>query len=73
MTRDNKPSRDPATRAGHGYRNEVTWNDGQGRQPYANRGEQEGPPAGFEEAEGGDRGVHSGVNLEQAERAKGTP
>lgn len=67
------PPDPPAPRAGHGYRNEVSWDEGRGRQPYANQGEREAEPAGFIETEGGDRGAHSGVNLEQTERAKGTP
>ncbi len=60
-------------RAGHGYRNEVTWDEGRGRQPYANQGEHEAGPAGFGEAEGGSRGARSGVHQAQAERAKGVP
>ena len=31
-------------RAQHGYRNEVSWDDGKGRQPYTNQ-EEELPPA----------------------------
>ncbi len=60
-------------RAGHGYRNEVTWDAGRGRQPYANQGEREAGPAGFAQAEGGSRGTHSGVHQDQAERARGVP
>ena len=66
-------NRDPA-HAEHGYRNEVSWNRGRGRQPYANQGEREaGPPDFGQEWEGGERGEHSGVNQAQMERARGTP
>lgn len=63
----------PPGKAEHGFCNEVSWDEGRGRQPYANQGEREAPPGGFEEAEGGDRGAHSGVNQEQFRRVKGTP
>lgn len=79
------PERKPApgeskTRAGHGYRNEVSWDTGQGpgqgRQPYENREDNPVPPESgglMQDVEGGDRGTHSGVHREQSERAKGTP
>jgi hypothetical protein len=61
-------------KADHGYRNEVTWDGGTGRQPYQNQGTQEeGPPNGGDEFEAGDRGDLSGRNQGQQERAKGTP
>ncbi len=49
-------------RAGHGYRNELSWRSGQGRQPYTNQepGVPE-DPACAGEIEQGDRGIHSGV------------
>lgn len=60
-------------RAKHGYRNEVSWDDGKGRQPYTNRGEEEQDVAAAHEAEAGSRGAASGRNLEDLEALKGTP
>ena len=54
-------------RAQHGYRNEVTWDGGKGRQPYTNQGEEEQGPAAAREAEGGSRGDASGRTIEQLE------
>lgn len=52
--------------ASHGGRTEVNWDQGKGRQPYANQGREEaGPPNGGDEFEAGDRGELSGRNLEQ--------
>jgi hypothetical protein len=66
--------RDPRPKANHGSPSEVSWDGGRGRQPYQNQGGQEqGPPNGGDEFEAGDRGEHSGRNLEQMEQAKGTP
>ncbi len=64
----------PPERARHGYRNEVSWRGGAGRQPYTNQ-EPGAPddPAAAGEFEQGDRGVHSGVTQEQMERVRGTP
>jgi hypothetical protein len=59
--------------AAHGYRNEVSWDGGKGRQPYANQGEQEQGPATAREYEGGDRGDVSGRNIEQMEQVKRKP
>ena len=50
-------------KASHGYRNEVSWDGGQGRQPYTNQ-EEELPPAAAK-FEGGDAGDVAGRNLEQ--------
>ena len=58
--------------ASHGYRNEVSWDGGQGRQPYTNQ-EEELPPAAAREFEGGDAGDVAGRNLEQMEQVTGTP
>ncbi|HZY20007.1 MAG TPA: hypothetical protein VFE82_16165 [Ramlibacter sp.] len=60
--------------ARHGYRNEVTWEGGSGRQPYSNQGRREtpSPAAGHEVAEG-NRGARSGTNLDQLERVKSKP
>jgi hypothetical protein len=62
---DNRPKAD------HGAPTEVSWDDGAGRQPYANQGDREaGEPNEGEFAEG-DRGELSGRNLEQLEQVKG--
>ena len=60
-------------KARHGYRNEVSWDEGRGRQPYANQGEEEQGPGSGKEAEAGNRGDASGRTLEQLEDAKGKP
>ena len=60
-------------RARHGYRNEVSWDGGKGRQPYTNQGDEEQGPATARETEAGNRGASSGQNLEQLEQVKGTP
>lgn len=60
-------------KAEHGTPTEVSWDDGAGRQPYANQGPEEaGPPPGAEVREG-DRGELSGRNLEQFEQVKKMP
>ena len=58
--------------ARHGYRNEVSWDGGKGRQPYANQ-EEELPPAAAKEYEGGNAGDAAGRNLQDLEAVKGTP
>ena len=64
----------PRTRAEHGYRNEVSWDGGKGRQPYANQGDEEkGPPNGWPETENGDRGDASGRTLDQLEEVRKKP
>jgi hypothetical protein len=60
-------------RAQHGYRNEVSWDGGKGRQPYANQGEEEQGPDSAPEIEAGNRGDASGRNLEQLDQVKGKP
>ncbi|MFY7913606.1 MAG: hypothetical protein ACOVPA_02960 [Rubrivivax sp.] len=61
-------------RAGHGYANEVRWQGGLGRQPYANRGEEEArEPNLGDEFEAGDRGEHSGNTLEQMRQLRQKP
>jgi hypothetical protein len=59
-------------RAQHGYRNEVTWDGGKGRQPYTNQ-EQELPPAAAGEFEGGTAGDAAGRTIEQMEQLKRKP
>lgn len=60
-------------RAKHGYRNEVSWDGGKGRQPYANQGSEEQGSAAAPEAEAGNRGDASGRNLDHLEDVAGTP
>ena len=59
-------------RAQHGYRNEVSWDGGKGRQPYTNQ-EEELPPAAAQDFEGGDAGDVAGRNSEQMEQVTGKP
>jgi hypothetical protein len=59
--------------AAHGYRNEVSWEDGRGRQPYANRGETEESPDAMPEPEAGNAGDAAGRNLEDLEAVKEKP
>ena len=56
-------------RAQHGYRNEVSWDDGKGRQPYVNQ-EKELPPAAAGEFEAGNAGERAGRTLEQMEELR---
>lgn len=52
----------------------MSWNQGEGRQPYANQGPEESrEPNLGNEFEGGDQGEHAGVAREQLKQAKGTP
>lgn len=60
-------------KAEHGTPTEVSWDDGAGRQPYANQGTEEAGPATGDEAQEGDRGERSGRNLEQLEQVKRKP
>jgi hypothetical protein len=59
-------------KARHGYQNEVSWDGGQGGQPYTNQQEEHGPAAAHE-TEAGNRGAASGRNLEQFEQLRGFP
>jgi hypothetical protein len=71
-----RPGETPADgKAEHGYRNEVSWEGGKGRQPYVNQeGDGAGPPGGgTEEYPAGDRGDRSGRNAEQFEQVKKMP
>jgi hypothetical protein len=56
--------------AAHGYRNEVNWEGGSGRQPYTNQGSEEQGPASAREYEGGDAGDIAGRNIQQLEEVK---
>ncbi|MBG9388347.1 hypothetical protein [Caenimonas aquaedulcis] len=73
MNHPQDPSNANAPQAEHGAKSEVTWDNGQGRQPYANQGTEEIPPAAGGEAEEGDRGEQSGRTLEQLAAARGKP
>lgn len=57
----------------HGYRNEVSWDGGKGRQPYTNQGDEELGPATAKEYEAGNAGDAAGRNLEQLEEVKRKP
>jgi hypothetical protein len=77
MTKQNEP-KGPGEAEGdgtavHGRRTEVNWDDGKGRQPYSNQGEEEQGPATARESEAGDRGDASGRNLEQLDEVKRKP
>ena len=63
-----------AGQARHGYRNDVNWEGGSGRQPYGNQGRRETltPAAGERDAEG-NRRERSGVHQDQLERSKQKP
>lgn len=59
-------------RAAHGYRNEVSWEGGQGRQPYNNQEEEiRGGAAG--EFAGGNAGRTAVVHIEQDEAVRRMP
>jgi hypothetical protein len=61
-------------RAQHGYRNEVSWSSGAGRQPYPNQdADTPDDPAPAGECREGNRGIHSGVTLAQMRALRGTP
>ena len=60
-------------KAAHGYRNEVSWDGGQGRQPYTNQGEEEQGPAAAREYEAGNAGDAARRNIEQLEEVKKKP
>ena len=68
------PKAPDAGKAEHGDRSEVSWDEGAGRQPYANQETGgEGEPYGGDEFSEGDRGELSGRNLEQLEQVKQKP
>jgi len=67
-------SEDVPAKAKHGYRNEVNWEGGSGRQPYGNQGPVGQPtPSAAEEPPEGNRAERSGTNLDQLERVKTKP
>lgn len=57
----------------HGTPSEVSWNEGAGRQPYANQGPEEADETGGDEFPAGDRGELSGRNLEQQDAVRKKP
>ena len=70
--------KDPGEAAGdgtakHGYRNEVSWDGGKGRQPYTNQGSVEQDTSAAPEAEAGNRGDASRRNRDQLEAVKQKP
>lgn len=70
------PPQSPAAtdKAAHGFRNEVSWDQGKGRQPDSNQGAEESrEPNLGNEFEAGDQGEHAGVARDQLEQVKGTP
>jgi hypothetical protein len=75
MSTNQPGNRAPSGVARHGPRNEVTWEGGSGRQPYANQGPQEAaePSPLDDEVPEGNRGERSGRNLEQLEQARRKP
>jgi hypothetical protein len=75
MSNEKSPAPMPQGKAEHGVRNEVTWDGGAGRQPYANQGPREAdePNASDDEVVEGDRGELSGRNLEQLDEVKKKP
>jgi hypothetical protein len=71
-------TRQPAAKPGpgkaqHGTPSEVSWDDGAGRQPYANQGPEEAKQTAGGEASMGDRGELSGRNLEQLDEVRKKP
>jgi hypothetical protein len=60
-------------RAAHGYRNEVSWDGGKGRQPYTNQGDEELGPASAREYEAGNAGDAAGRNVEQLDEVRRKP
>jgi hypothetical protein len=61
-------------KAQHGYRNEVNWEGGSGRQPYSNQARAGRPsPGAADDVPEGNRAERSGTNLEQLERVKSKP
>ena len=69
-----QPGNEPSAPAKHGYRNEVNWEGGSGRQPYGNQGSRSKPvPSAAEEVPEGNRAERSGRTQEQLERLKTKP
>jgi hypothetical protein len=60
-------------RAEHGYRNEVSWDEGKGRQPYGNRDDAPQKRPAAEEIEAGNAGEAAVRNAEQTEDVRNAP
>jgi len=73
MSTDSSGKSPKTGKAEHGTPTEVTWDDGAGRQPYANQGPEEAGRAPGGEVSEGDRGELSGRNLEQFEQVRKKP
>jgi hypothetical protein len=73
MSNDASGKGPKAGKAEHGMPSEVSWDDGAGRQPYANQGPEEAEQTSGGEVQEGDRGELSGRNLEQLEQVKKKP
>jgi hypothetical protein len=75
MSQQHPPGEDgKAGPARHGASTEVIWDEGSGRQPYANQGAEEAAePEGGDEFPEGDRGELSGRNQEQLAQVKKKP
>ena len=72
MTRETGRGAEGQPRAEHGYRNEVSWGGGRGRQPYTNQEEELGP-ATAKEYPAGNAGETAGTNIEQFDQVRGVP
>jgi hypothetical protein len=68
-----QPPPEGDVRARHGYRNEVSWEGGRGRQPYANQGDEELGADAAPEVEAGNAGDISGNNVEELRAVKQKP
>lgn len=76
MKEQTSPGKDAETvgQARHGYRNEVNWEGGSGRQPYSNQGKREMPSPGAAHAvPEGNRGAKSGTTVDQLAQVKQKP
>lgn len=78
MNESNEQKKGPGEAAGdgqaqHGYHNEVSWDDGEGRQPYTNRGEAEQGSDALPETEAGNAGDTAGRNVEDLREVKEKP
>ena len=65
------PGKRDETKAEHGARSDVNWDDGKGREPYENQDQT--AAHGAEEVPDGNRGPASGRNLEQLEAVRRKP
>jgi hypothetical protein len=73
MSADSPGGNTKTQKGEHGTPTEVSWDDGAGRQPYANQGPQEAGRTPGGEVSEGDRGELSGRNREQFEQVRKKP